>query len=1037
MTLCDVNVYNLKASPDFVSGNPLTTVSPDYNCFPSESSVLQLLSGTLLRSWILFYYTKLLEDGKVTSTIRIKTVYLVEYLLITMTLEDFFTLTEMKDGLTALARVEELIAVMKKKDGVVKNVGDMTRHWAAVASTIAATENKECLDLFIQLDGLCFIDKWLKEAETLANEAVACFVEEAISALLQAAEKLQIDNERLVSSEICITVKGLLSYKSLEVRDKARSLLDSWKFKNFDIESMDVDYVLASDDTKKITEHPESQGIVNDASHAKIPCDQMSNGTEGEKIKSTVDHNSSLMDSGPGIMKEELPDSVAKLDSILNDPSVKEVLCSSDGYSVSQVLSAPNQGTIDVIPVQCEHICEEKRHGNELEDRPEYVDKVAASSSCVASKGIDILSNTDVTVIESTVYPDMDTYEFYASEKVLSKTSSFDDTNRPIGESTNELGLEEDNDKNDSGNLEQKCLEQGIGYVVVDAKDKGTTVFRLEEDGKDNESKKQRKSKKKFGRSSKFARLTKTSKNADLIQQTANMELEDGTFDALKVARLVAKEVEREVGDYDEKSGSSSSYTSSISDRSTEGGISHPSSPESINGEQNLPLEDGPTNELQTMEDMTPEAPVKEPYNGSATTETNLEINLQDMESSQLTDAVREAGSNTEKCLLEFDLNQEFLSEELDQNQVHGISNPVSVVSASRVVVAPGNSAGPLKFEGSLGWKGSAATSAFRPAPPRRTSDRDTGGATSSSSRQRQVFLDIDLIVAQGSDVKVVDHMQGKEKQILGSLPSGESSVKMNCKISERLKFDLNQTEDDGSQWKMGGLLLGPTKWGRSPSPGSSSSCIQPASRSFDLNDNPCIGNDPSTMQPFPWNLSSNSKVNHQEDSVISLLGTKIKKGTFPPQTESAFVNDKAPEPLTDTNMLRGMGFGPAIPYPQSVYGYNGLAMGHVAPAPIYGPGGPIPYMFDTRGTPFYGTVPSSYSHPYMMGSSPAPNVDLNSGNRDPAFFRQLFIPGQGRPLENSRPLSSGSSGGKRKEPDTGWELYPANFKPPHQPPRF
>jgi hypothetical protein len=72
-----------------------------------------------------------------------------------MTLEDFFTLTEMKDGLTAPSRVHELVAVMKKeKFTVVKNIGDATRQWAAVASTVAATENKDCLDLFINLDGL-------------------------------------------------------------------------------------------------------------------------------------------------------------------------------------------------------------------------------------------------------------------------------------------------------------------------------------------------------------------------------------------------------------------------------------------------------------------------------------------------------------------------------------------------------------------------------------------------------------------------------------------------------------------------------------------------------------------------------------------------------------------------------------------------------------------------------------------------------------------------------------------------------------------
>lgn len=88
-----------------------------------------------------------------------------------MTLEDFFTLTEMKDGLTALGRVKELVNVMQKeKDCIVKNVGDATRQWSTVASTIAATEDKDCLDLFVQLEGLWFIDRWLKDAQKFGND---------------------------------------------------------------------------------------------------------------------------------------------------------------------------------------------------------------------------------------------------------------------------------------------------------------------------------------------------------------------------------------------------------------------------------------------------------------------------------------------------------------------------------------------------------------------------------------------------------------------------------------------------------------------------------------------------------------------------------------------------------------------------------------------------------------------------------------------------------------------------------------------------
>ncbi|KAL9238150.1 hypothetical protein vseg_012617 [Gypsophila vaccaria] len=996
-----------------------------------------------------------------------------------MTLEDFFTLTEMKDGLTAPARVLELVAVMKEKDGAVKNIGDSTRQWAAVASTIAATESKECIDLFIQLDGLCYIDRWLKYAQTLANEDSTCFVEEAISALLQAVEKLQIDDERLVSSGIDLTVKGLLGYKSPKVQDKARDLFNTWKLNNIDIKSMDIQNAEVSD-AENLSEHPESQIIAIDASVARISVEQKSNSTGGENIKLPRDHESSHTTSCNADINDKRPDSVAssiKLDSVVNDLSVKEeVLRSSDGNLDPQILAVRNQDISGVVSEKCELVGEETKDGDEVKNLLDDMDKVEALPR-VCYDGRKVLIETDVTAVEEAVtHPDVSTYDM--CERVMGKCSSLDDTNRLIIESTNDPRLE-DGCKEDGRSLEQEGSDQGIGSVSVETKDLETAESRLEEVRKGDEANRQQKNKnKRLGKRNKFERLTKNSKNSDLIRQTANMDIEDGTFDALEVARLVANEVEREVVNYEEQSSTSSSYASS--EGISTGDNSQPDSSKSIVGEQDQEA-NSPVNECLTMENVPFEASEKPP-NSSATVETNPENHLPNMESSQLTVAVKDPRITKESCFLKFDLNQEFSSEDIDhQNQVDAFTNPVSVVSASKAVVAPGLPAGPLKFEGSLGWKGSAATSAFRPASPRRTFDSDrmalSGAATSSGSRQRQDSLNIDLNVA-GGDLKAFNHMSGKEKQIL---PSAECSFELSSKQSGRLTFDLNQTEEDGnapaSQWMMGGHFFGSQKSRRSPSPASSSSCVQPPTRNFDLNDNPSNGNDPSDILPFLWGSSSNRKVSpfvaNREDSVVSILGTKVQKSLFPTQTSLHFPNGRAGEPSIDVNLLRGgpiMGSGPAIPYPQSSYGYNGLAMGpsvSFPSAPIYGSASPIPYMFDTRGSPFVPQIvsatsaaPASYCQPSLamniMGSTNAPNfgstfypnVDLNSGygvdigNRDPALFRQFFVPGQSRQVDDQLrnsfvPLSSGSgpSGGKRKEPESGWDLFPTNYKhnqPPH-----
>ncbi|KAL3592989.1 hypothetical protein D5086_011629 [Populus alba] len=96
------------------------------------------------------------------------------------------------------------------------------------------------------------------------------------------------------------------------------------------------------------------------------------------------------------------------------------------------------------------------------------------------------------------------------------------------------------------------------------------------------------------------------------------------------------------------------------------------------------------------------------------------------------------------------------------ENEAENGMHDLGVLSASRPAAASGSPVAPLRFEGThgCGWRGSAATSAFRPASPRKTSDGDktleTGGS-SNSSKRRQVCLDIDLNVAGGERRSVTD----------------------------------------------------------------------------------------------------------------------------------------------------------------------------------------------------------------------------------------------------------------------------------------
>ncbi|KAK1382097.1 hypothetical protein POM88_019832 [Heracleum sosnowskyi] len=98
-----------------------------------------------------------------------------------MTLEDFFTLTEMKDGLTALDGIKEL-------------------QWSTFVSIIAVIENQDCLDLFLQLDRLDYLDSWLKDAQKFGEETGDSFVAESITAIVAAVvEKLHTNTEKSVN----------------------------------------------------------------------------------------------------------------------------------------------------------------------------------------------------------------------------------------------------------------------------------------------------------------------------------------------------------------------------------------------------------------------------------------------------------------------------------------------------------------------------------------------------------------------------------------------------------------------------------------------------------------------------------------------------------------------------------------------------------------------------------------------------------------------------------------------------------------------
>ncbi|KAJ4840631.1 hypothetical protein Tsubulata_046947 [Turnera subulata] len=1017
-----------------------------------------------------------------------------------MTLEDFFTLTEMKDGLAAPCRVQELVALMQmEKDYVVKNFSDVSRQWAAVASTIAATDNKDCLDLFIQLDGLWFIDRWLKDAHKLSTDTSDGFIEESITALLRALEKLQIDKERSISSGIWITVNKLIDHCSSRVRDSARALFDSWKKgKIMDVANHDLQNVVSFHD---VNDESGREECVT----ADIPLSKGVN-VENNVAEPAVDdtlHSRSLncvQPEGVDVKTETNNDEVhsqKSLDYVNFSNKSADVLTSVSSNSGQERPALGGKSSMVTVEgrdaTEC-HICPGS-DGNIAEQGSDVLRKfgsVADKSGMIASANSKvepgaISSSTDGTsaperINESAV---QNIVESIGGKVGLNVVALHGMTTAVLAIKVRMNGEGSTTDHSDKEALNNKAKDvekptntarecSGNDSKVEKPKDLWTPFSHVKNVGATDDDREDSSDGSEDMRGgSDLSKPSAGTRSPDFPERTkSDIELEYGIVDALEVARQVAQEVEKEVEDFRERSCSSSS------ENNVETYSRQPESPDSLNGKE-APSPQGPTEDEQVRQNQSngPQPAEAGKSKTLDTLENEAEKGMHKPGSSQVTEVAIEPEVNAEKGLCEFDLNQDLCSDDMD-HPVNPVMAPISIVSASRLAVTSGSPSAPLQFEGAFGWKGSAATSAFRPASPRKIPDGDktfvTGG--SSGSNQRRNWLDIDLNVAEGGDEKVSDLLSVRQIPLSSSLHSGESSLDVDPRRSERPNLDLNRISDDVdalvSDLRMGGQVFYPRNRQRSPSPASSSS-MQPLLRNFNLNDRPLYQND--FPDQGPYHVKSSQTASPYDgprpgDPAISIMGTKVEvsgrmgvDGKEYVAPSLSLSTGKLPDPAIDTNLTRMGGVLGMIPpgsYAHSpLFGYTGLPTAPSMPisSAMYGAVGPIPYMVDSRGAPVVPqivgsapAVPPSFSQPpFIMSMTgapiglngagpPRPNFDLNSGfaieGGSSGSLRQLFMPGQARPVEehlraNSQPASSSGVGAKRKQPESGWEPYSLQYK--------
>ncbi|XP_060173502.1 uncharacterized protein LOC132604156 [Lycium barbarum] len=924
-----------------------------------------------------------------------------------MKLEDFFTSTEMSNGLTTPARVQELVSIMQKeRECVVKNAGEITNQWSAVASTIAATENKGCLELFIQLDGLSFIQSGLRDALRFGSET-----DNLIDHLLQAVERLHVDNKKAETSGICLTVKSLLGHKSSKVQERAKTLFDSWsKGKDDCMVSVGMERVQASID--ETTNLVGENGLSEPTSVEGGSGEEKSKEHVGNTAISDQTFEEILMkDAFPG---SSLSNSVTEADKVEHPTYRAECATNAIDSSNTCTSVAMRPGAVDEpkdVPVSdsISHL----NHIKEVRSSDKFNSAVSKPlQDRTVSLGTDVREALDA-VAGSDLQKQTDVYNENCSGK-----SSPD--SKPANHGSSKIVIEAKEDGEYNNDISQASDKHNIDSVI------GWSDKHASDNSYDD-----------METESEFQEAGKGGKDTCVIGNTSDIDLDYGFMDPLEIARKVAIEAEREV------------QSSSSSEKTEESKVHEPGSPDSMSAKQFQKKF-----EYSNKEVSRGMAPLAEA--SLANSEANRPINgTVKVESSQVVDATLDLETNVEKGLCNFDLNLEVCSDDIDTpGNLISTSGSVSVVSASRAAAAPGVRVTPLQFEGTLGWKGSAATSAFRPASPRQND---------SNLKKMQGFLDIDLNVSEGGDDRVADLFPEKRVSVSSALPLGKSSVEASPRKSEMLEFDLNSASEEGeapSDWRMEGTLLSLRKAHLSQSPSSSSSSKQPSLRNFDLNDQSSFVNDFSDLNNFkrpPRNSNASSGGIKPSDSVVSIMGMKVEVNRKDFAAQSfPFPNGRVAENTVHHNVARGGG-SPFQYTSLPAFGYSGIA-----PVPsmafsssMYGPTGPIPYMVDSRGPPVVPQIGGSFpqqSFILNMGSAPVLNgvwpsqsgLDLDTGlvldrgNKDVGGLKQPFDQGQAMLMKEHfgislQPSTSLSIGGKRKEPDGGWEPSPSPFK--HHPP--
>ncbi|KAG2678990.1 hypothetical protein I3760_11G029700 [Carya illinoinensis] len=372
-----------------------------------------------------------------------------------------------------------------------------------------------------------------------------------------------------------------------------------------------------------------------------------------------------------------------------------------------------------------------------------------------------------------------------------------------------------------------------------------------------------------------------------------------------------------------------------------------------------------------------------------------------------------------------------------------GLPASITITAAAKGPFVPPDDL--LRSKGELGWKGSAATSAFRPAEPRKGPELSQGTASISlpdatAGKQSRPPLDIDLNVP---DERILEDLASRnctqEPDSLSRHPfSHEMAHELligsnTVRCSGGLDLDLNRVDDasDIGNYTSNSCRVDVTLFPMKSSSGSALNGAASGHRDFDLNNGPV--SDEVCAEPSPFSQQARSSLPSQTP-LSGLRMNNSERGNFSPwfpsgSTYSAvtipsIIPDRGEQPFPivaaggpqrmlgptggsspfSPDVYRGpvLSSAPAVPFPSSHFQYPVFPFGTSFPLPSATfPGGSTAYVDSSSGGKVCfpavrthllgpaGAVSSQFPRPYVVSF---PDGSSNSsGESSRQWVRQGF----------------------------------------------